>query len=243
MEKLWCNDSIAATASWVAPVELPEDDYVLIKPFGVFNARIPGGTVLKRIKHAWQSANTVDNADGVGEEYYAYVVLAPSNSQHWLLNRTDLANGMVQKLQGLDPIMQAAVRNGVPSDLRTFATVTGLRKLAPNDTVEVVLSQVSIPDNVLVFPVLVLAYLWVVVRVILDFVTSKWRPARWEAGLGVVAVHAPPGRALARDGGTWMRSAALEGFLVLIYETADEAFSPEAIRWQLTMVLGLSGIF
>ena len=172
MEKLWCNDSIAATASWVAPVELPEDDYVLIKPFGVFNARIPGGTVLKRIKHAWQSANTVDNADGVGEEYFAYVVLAPSNSQHWLLNRTDLANGMVQKLQGLDPIMQAAVRNGVPSDLRTFATATGLRSYlisAPNDTVEVVLSQVSIPDNVLVFPVLVPAYLWVVGRVIQKF--------------------------------------------------------------------------
>lgn len=54
-------------------------------------------------------------------------------------------------------------------------------------------------------------------------------------------VHAPPGRALARDGGTWMRSAALEGTLLLTYETADEAFSPEAIRWRLTMVSGFPG--
>ena len=40
----------------------------------IYSARIPGGTVLKRIKHGWQSANTVDNADGVGEECFAYVV-------------------------------------------------------------------------------------------------------------------------------------------------------------------------
>ena len=37
---------------------------------------------------------------------------------------------------------------------------------------EVILSQVSVPD-ILVFPVLVLAYLWVVGRVILDFVQSN----------------------------------------------------------------------
>lgn len=52
-----------------------------------------------------------------------------------------LANGIVQKLQGLDPMMQAAVRNGVPADLRTFAAVTGLRSYlitAPNDSVEVI---------------------------------------------------------------------------------------------------------
>ena len=116
-----------ALASWVAPVDLPEEDFILAKPRNVYSARIPGGTVLKGIKHGWQSANTVDNADGVGEECFAYVVLVPSRSQHWLLNRTDLANGIVQKLQGLDPIMQAAVRNGVPADLRTFAAVTGLR--------------------------------------------------------------------------------------------------------------------
>lgn len=93
----------------------------------IYSARIPGGTVLKRIKHGWQSANAVDNADGVGEECFAYVVLVPSRSQHWLLNRTDLANGIVQKLQGLDPIMQAAVRNVVARrQKRTFAAVTGL---------------------------------------------------------------------------------------------------------------------
>ena len=64
-----------------------------------------------------------------------------------------LQMAMVQTLQGQDPIMRAAVRNGVPADLRTFAAVTGLRSYlstAPNDAVETILSQAAIPDNVMV---------------------------------------------------------------------------------------------
>ena len=55
-------------------------------PQNIYSARIPGGTVLKRIKHGWQSANTVDNADGVGEECFAYVVyLRDRNSGCWIV--------------------------------------------------------------------------------------------------------------------------------------------------------------
>ena len=69
---------------------------------------------------------------------------------------------MVASLSGLDPVMSAAVRTAVPADLRAFAAVTGLRSYfmtAPNGAVEVIQSQVSVPDNVLVFPVLVQLWL------------------------------------------------------------------------------------
>lgn len=121
-----------ALASWVAPVDLPEDDFIL--------------------------AHRTSTVRGFQE------------------GRFSNGSSMDGSRPTLSTMQMGLERNGVPADLRTFAAVTGLRSYlitAPNDSVEVILSQVSVPDSVLVFPVLVLAYLWVVGRVILDFVQSN----------------------------------------------------------------------
>ena len=122
-------------------------------------------------------------------------------------------------------------------------------------------SQVSIPGNILVYPILVQVLLCMYSETLTQWLTEKWQTLpRWAGGdqilqelgsyipgAGTIRVfggdpaHSPVGRSLVRGATEVMASRDWNNTVVLVYESATEAFAVEAVLWQLWVTSGFPG--
>ena len=113
---------------WVTLIEIPHDDAALDKP-GTYQALVPG-TLIKRVRAAFQSANLADNLDGMTELYHGCVVAPPPDQQSCQAIRHGEAPSF-HMIYTLHFLKESYIGDCKGSILGLFREILGLQTLNP----------------------------------------------------------------------------------------------------------------
>ena len=244
-------------------LEIPINDYLMDKGAGSnYRARLPAGTTVLPVRVSWREVNQSRTNDGVTDELWSALLLVTEDQPAWLINCNRVHAGDVTIADGLDAVLQSAASLVLPTDIRGLALATGLSSAlysAPNDSAAALtaLAGAAITIEVTSIIVQMITLLrsavlrkFIQIRnpgLVLEWATPPVPPATALPVPGANSVHiyggeqSTMGTSSLRSGIRFCSGADAANCLMLAYETPEDAFSAEAIQWQLEVMGGSPG--
>lgn len=141
---------VLGSRSWAENTDFPLYDYVLRKTGNAYGARVPAGTLLKPLQHAYNSTGLAERRDGVAYEHQVFCMAVDVAQGTWVTNRSRASSDETELISGLDPAFQSALDGSLTSEVRLFATLLGLNSFlltSPNEVVAALTHMRRVPEQ------------------------------------------------------------------------------------------------